>query len=235
MASGKKNYFRHSFFARNDIKLRLLKDTVGIGFYFYYFSLLELCGEQSSDQIQEKYVFHDSIIRSLWGVNLKKSERVAYQMHSVGLLFFEKQPKMFLFELPNFAKYLGKYTNKIETNTPNKRKGKKRKEKKSEKEKLTFDFESVYQTYPNKKGNKQKAIKSFKKIILTLEDYVKFTKAVENYVLHCKVKNKTDFIPHFVNFIEGYLDYWSKPEENETRAIPKEYENPFTSKEKNEK
>jgi hypothetical protein len=128
MANGRKNYFRHSFFARNDIKLRKLRDELGVGFYFYFFTLLEQCGEESSDNLRENYEFHDSIIRSLWGVNLKKSEHVASVMSAVGLLFFEKREKTFYFEIPNFAKYLGKYEIKNESNTPNKRKENKRKE-----------------------------------------------------------------------------------------------------------
>ena len=130
MASGKKNYFRHSFFARNDSKLLHLKDAIGVGYYFYYFSLLELCGEQSSDELRANYCFHNSLIRKLWCCNLKKCERIGIQMNAVGLLLFNRIENNFYFEIPNFSKYLGKYTNKIESNTPNKRKEKKRKEKK---------------------------------------------------------------------------------------------------------
>lgn len=131
MASGKKNYFRHSFFTRNDIKMLMLRDRVGVGFYFYFFSLLELCGEESSDQLKHQYTFHDSTIRSLWCVNLKKSERIAYEMDAVGLLEFKKGEKNFQFTIPNFAKYLGKYTTKNTSNSSNKRKEKESKRKES--------------------------------------------------------------------------------------------------------
>lgn len=129
LASGKKNYFRHSFFARNDLKLKMLRDKVGVGFYFYYFSLLEQCGEASSDELKDKYVFHDSTIRNLWCINLKKSERVANEMNAVGLLFFKKAENTFQFTIPNLAKYLGKYDSKSISNAPNKRKEKEKKEK----------------------------------------------------------------------------------------------------------
>lgn len=136
MANGKKNYFRHSFFARNDIKLLNLRDSIGIGFYFYYFSLLELCGEESSDELMDEYEFHNSTIRNLWGGKDKKCERIGAAMATVGLLEFSIREKSYLFRIPNLSKYLGKYTNKITSNTPNKRKEKeskvnKRKEKKS--------------------------------------------------------------------------------------------------------
>jgi len=128
MASGKKNYFRHSFFARNDIKMLMLKDAIGIGYYFYYFSLLELCGEESSEELSECYTFHDATIRSLWGVNLKKSERIAMHMNAVGLLEFKKGQKNFQFTIPNLSKYLGKYTNKKDPNIAIKEKKRKEKE-----------------------------------------------------------------------------------------------------------
>lgn len=135
MANGKKNYFRHSFFARNDIKLLQLRDRIGVGFYFYFFTLLELCGEQSADELQPFYEFHDSTIRNLWCVNLKKSERIANEMHAVCLLKFEKREKSFRFEIPNLAKYLGKYTIKNESKPVSKEKESKEKKNKVKKEK----------------------------------------------------------------------------------------------------
>jgi len=209
MASGRKNYFRHSFFARNDMKLRLFRDSIGIGFYFYFFSLLELCGESSCDELQDNYEFHDSIIRNLWGVNLKKSERVACVMHAVGLLFFEKRQKSFYFEIPNLSKYLGKYTNKIETNTSNKRKEKKIKENKR-KEKNTdivFDIDALYNNYPRKMG-KKKGMERLKKIITTQQKYDDFLKAVKNYNIHCTdEETEQKYIKLFSTFTGEYEDW----------------------------
>lgn len=150
MASGKKNYFRHSFNAHNDIKLRVLRDEIGVGFYFYYFSLLELCGNEAADEKRDSFIFHDSIIRSLWGVNLKKSERVARVMDAVGLLLFKKGDKTFQFTIPNLSKYMGKYTTKLPSNTPNKRKGKEIKEKERKENTgndFTLSFDSVSQMF----------------------------------------------------------------------------------------
>ena len=132
MARGKKNYFRHSFFARDDIKLRLLRDRIGVGFYFYYFSLLELCGTEAAEGIPDEFVFHQSVLNSLWGCKTKKTVHVAEQIAAVGLLFFSYEGKKLSFRIPNFSKYLGRYESKCTLNVPNKRKEKKIKEKKSE-------------------------------------------------------------------------------------------------------
>lgn len=147
MANGKKNYFRHSFFARNDIKLLQLRDRIGVGFYFYFFTLLELCGEQSADELQPFYEFHDSTIRNLWCVNLKKSERIANEMHAVCLLKFEKREKSFRFEIPNLAKYLGKYTTKNESKPVSKGKERKEKESKGKERKEKFNAHDVIKIY----------------------------------------------------------------------------------------
>lgn len=142
MANGKKNYFRHSFFARNDVKLLKLRDEIGVGFYFYYFALLELCGEQSADELRDKYEFHNSTIKSLWGVNLKKSERISCVMDAVGLLEFEKREKTFMFRVSNLSKYLGKYTNKTTPNIVIKEKKRKEKERKEKETKKTPSYEN---------------------------------------------------------------------------------------------
>ena len=133
MASGKKNYFRHSFFARNDIKLKMLRDEIGVGAYFYFFTLLEQCGEASSDELKSNYEFHDSTIRSLWNESLPKSMKICEKLMEVGLCSYKKYEKSFYFELPNLSKYLGHYQSKFPSNilenSPKERKGKERKVK----------------------------------------------------------------------------------------------------------
>ena len=58
MASGKKNYFRHSFFASDDEKIVTLISKHGKAAYFHYFRLLELCGQKSESYVPDKFVFH---------------------------------------------------------------------------------------------------------------------------------------------------------------------------------
>lgn len=131
MASGKKNYFRHSFFAHNDIKMKRFRDEVGIGFYFYYFSLLECLGTECEYESKDQFEVHFSTFRSLWGGNLKKINNILNKMNAVGLIFCENADNSFIISIPNFPKYLGKYTNKIDSNYPNKRKEKESKVKES--------------------------------------------------------------------------------------------------------
>lgn len=131
MASGKKNYFRHSFFAHNDIKLKRFRDEIGIGFYFYYFSLLECLGTECEYESRDTFEIHFSTLRSLWGGNLKKINNILSKMNAVGLIFCENGDNSFVISIPNFPKYLGKYANKKESNYPNKRKENKIKEKES--------------------------------------------------------------------------------------------------------
>ena len=147
MASGKKNYYRHSFFARNDIKMKLLREQLGVGFYFYYFSLLEQCGEDSADDLKEFYSLHSSTIRSLWGVNLKKCEHVASVMHAVGLLEFKKVESTFYFTIPNFAKYLGKYETKFPSKFAIKEKESKVNESKAKESGTAFKMDEVIESW----------------------------------------------------------------------------------------
>jgi hypothetical protein len=109
MASGRKSYFRHSFNARNDTKLRLFRDHVGVGFYFYYFTLLELCAENIGDEKEAHFEFHESVIRQLWCMNLRKCESTSVHLNATGLVLFKKVGKTFHFTIPNLLKYLGRY------------------------------------------------------------------------------------------------------------------------------
>lgn len=148
MASGRKNYFRHSFTAHDDIKLKQLRDLIGIGFYFYYFTLLELCGSDSADELKDKYTFHNSTLRSLWECNLKKCDRIGTHMNAVGLIFYEKSGTTMSFRIPKLSKYLGSYSSKLDPKGPNKRKEKEIKVKEI-KENQNYDSE-LFNTVRNK-------------------------------------------------------------------------------------
>lgn len=221
MASGKKNYFRHSFFARNDMKLRLLRDEIGVGFYFYFFTLLELCGESSSDELQDEYEFHNSTIRSLWGVNLKKCRTVSEKMNAVCLLEFKKGENTFKFKVPNLSKYLGRYTTKISPNSSNKKKRKESKVKEINNDKNipSFNFDHLYQLYPKKAGKKI-GVQRCESQIKSSDKYDQLKLSIENYSQQCR-NDDTDrkYIKQFSTFMNCWEDYLEIEKSRQDQAI----------------
>lgn len=136
MASGKKNYFRHSFFAGNDEKIVSLITNHGKEAYFHFFRLLELCGQQSSEIVREKYVFHARTLSTELFVSRSRLGHHLLAMQSSLLLQYVLSENRVEILIPNFAKYLGKYESKMSPNTPNKIKENEIKEK--EKKEKTF-------------------------------------------------------------------------------------------------
>ena len=143
MASGKKNYFRHSFFARNDDFVILLIDTMGYQGYFLWFGLLEICGEIAADNYPETFKIANSrLLRSLrcrqqkldWFLTLARQE---------SKLYWERIENNHFIQIHNFPKYLGKYENLNESNAPNKRKEKEIKEKKRKEKELGEHFLNI--------------------------------------------------------------------------------------------
>ena len=130
MASGKKNYFRHSFSAGKDDKIVSLICDYGKEAYFHYFRLLELCGEQAADEIPEKFVFHRRTLCAELMVTSSRLGRHLLAMQSALLLEYVLSAGKVEILIPNLPKYLGRYSNKNPPNSSNKRKEKKRKEKK---------------------------------------------------------------------------------------------------------
>lgn len=124
MASGKKNYFRHSFQAGKDDKIVNLIADHGKSAYFHYFRLLELCGEQAAGSVPEKFVFHRrTLCAELMVTNSKLGHHLLAMQSSLLLQYFMDDRKVELL-IPNLVKYLGKYSTKITSNTPNKKKEK---------------------------------------------------------------------------------------------------------------
>lgn len=208
MSSGKKTYFRHSFGARNNTKLLLLRDEVGVGFYFFYFSLLEICGEVASVGFDPRFEFHDSTIRKLWGVNLKKCRTISEKMDAVGLLEFKKGEKTFQFTIPNYLKYLGRYTNKKDPKNSNKIKKEKLKGKKVKATNISpFDFDAVYKIYPRKSG-KTKGLEKCSISIKDIDKYNALLQSVKNYSAICDAEGtEQKYIKMFSTFMGCWEDY----------------------------
>lgn len=133
MASGKKNYFRHSFHARNDDKIAGLINKHGKEAYFHFFALIEVCAEIASDKMPDDFWFHfhprtlsDALLVKKW--TLINHLSVIQQWGLCGVSV-EHQPSIsgasvevqrVSVHLPNLPKYMGRY----ESNAPNKRKEK---------------------------------------------------------------------------------------------------------------
>lgn len=68
---------------------------------------------------------------------------------------------------------------------------------------LVFDFEKLYDKYPDRPGSgKPKAFEVLKKTILTQDRYDQLDQAVTNYANHCKAQNTSQkFIKMFSTFI----------------------------------
>jgi hypothetical protein len=215
MASGKKNYFRHSFYAGKDDKIVNLITDHGKQAYFHYFRLVELCGEQASESMPEKFVFHR---RTLCAELMVTNSRLGHHllaMQSSLLLHYVMDDRKVEILMPNLVKYMGKYESKNHSNTPNKRKEKKRKEKEIKvNEKASdanasesFNFDAIYQEYPRKEG-KTNGINKLKKIIKNQDQFSLVLEASKKYNRHCKdFKIETRYIKLFSTWVNG--EHWN--------------------------
>lgn len=139
MANGKKNYFRHSFFAGNDDKIVSLISNHGKEAYFHYFRILELCGQQSAESVPEKFVIHARTLCAELMVTRSRLGGHLLAMKSSLLLDYVLTSDKVELHIPNFSKYLGKYENKKSSNTPNKIKEKEIKLNESKEKTITPD------------------------------------------------------------------------------------------------
>ena len=131
MGNGRKKYFRHSTSARLDEKIVNLIAMHGKEAYFHYFALLEMCAQKAlADDLSgdQTFVFHKRTVCNELMVTPQRLSRhlVAIQSSLLGDLVVTQERVEIKF--PNLPKYLGRYTNKNTSKTPNKRKENKRKE-----------------------------------------------------------------------------------------------------------
>lgn len=111
MDSGKKNYFRHSMNARNDHKLRAFMDLFGRNWregYFYFFTLLELCGNDARDGKVE-HTFHKKTLRELWGTSAQGVHDVCTKCAQSALVMCIVGTDHVTFSIPNLLNYTGQY------------------------------------------------------------------------------------------------------------------------------
>jgi len=122
MASGKKNYFRHSTTAFEDSKIQRAIELLGYEGYAYYFILLELFAKQCENEMKNPIKIHQQTLRIVWRKSQQSCHKVVTKLQQSGLFVFTLSESLYEFDVPNLAKYLGKYDSKFEPNAPNKRK-----------------------------------------------------------------------------------------------------------------
>lgn len=219
MANGKKNYFRHSFTARNDERIQDVIEKFGPAGYYYWFALIELCAEQASCEIKKTYVFHPRILIKELRCHTNKLRVILEYLQSTRLILLDYNEKHIEVGIPNLSKYMGKYTNKIDSNTSNKTKLNKTKlnkikitKKVSDKKNsgvltFDFDFDLIYKNYPRKLG-KLKGLEICRRTIKTQQDFEDLKKSVNNYSTYCKTENtEKKFIKHFSTFMGCWKDF----------------------------
>jgi hypothetical protein len=131
MASGKKNYFRHSTSAFEDPKIQKAISLLGYEGYAYYFILLELFAKQCENEFKNPIVIHQQTVRIVLRKSQQSCHKVVTKLQESGLFVVTFTESFYEFHIPNLAKYLGKYETKIDSNSPNKRKEKENKIKES--------------------------------------------------------------------------------------------------------
>lgn len=110
--------------------------------YFYYFTLLELIGEQCDKDPDIEHRIHTSTLREMWGTNAQGVHHVCTSLAQSALVVCELCNGYVVLRVPNFSKYLGKYKSEIASNGPNKKKRKEIKIKEN-KETNKENFEAV--------------------------------------------------------------------------------------------
>jgi uncharacterized phage protein (TIGR02220 family) len=132
MASGKKNYFRHDFNARNDSNIDALIRKFGLSGYYYYFSLVEIFAQSCSDEFKESQTYNQS--RLYRELRLKHGKLISFLTYAQGMsmLSYTYVEPMFNISIPKLSKYMGKYNSNSSNKTKvNEIKEKKRKVNKS--------------------------------------------------------------------------------------------------------
>jgi hypothetical protein len=130
----KSNYFRHSFDAHNDAKIRKLIQRCGAKAYAIYFVLLEVyCSKLKDDDGHDVEQEIDlKLVGSYLGLRSDSVHSCMIVMEELKLieaLSLKYDQTMIKLSIPKLLKYYGKYKNVSDENCPNKRKEKERKEK----------------------------------------------------------------------------------------------------------
>ena len=181
MASGKKNYFRHSTTAFEDEKIQMCIELLGVEGYAYYFILIELLARQCENEFKNPIRIHPQSLRIVWRKHHKSCNKVLEKLQQSGLFVVTFNKSFYEFDIPNLAKYMGKYQTKNSPNTPNKKKVKEKKVKEKKTNSVSdFDLDLIYAEYPKKVG-KKKGVNKLQSLVKTQEMYDKILQGAIDY------------------------------------------------------
>lgn len=136
MASGRKDYFRHSVHAHNDEKIVGLIDEGGFRAYGIFWMILELCGlEYVQSGQRNNYIFRKSYLARKSGIRWRYLEPTLRLLEAYRLGNFKVTDEVgrrsdsgtVEVSIPNFSKYIGSYPQEHPKNSPNKIKRNKKK------------------------------------------------------------------------------------------------------------
>jgi len=114
MTKGTKNYFRHHFHAREDVKMQEYLLKVGPAGYLYYFTLCEImaqqCTQEGGDPRTFKARVHPRNLASLWFTQRNKLGKILDYSGNILGIVWEHTDKEVIYHIPNLWKYLGSYS-----------------------------------------------------------------------------------------------------------------------------
>ena len=203
MASGKKNYFRHSFFAFEDEKIQSAIDLLGMEGYAYYFIILELLARKCENEFINPITIHQQTLRNVLRKKTKSCNKVLTKLQQSGLFVITFNESLVEFDIPNLSKYMGYYTTK---SSPNVSKEKKVKEKKVKESKTESEIPQIVHdviNYLNESLNKKYRVGNKKTIALINARHK------ENFILQ-----------DFKKVIDIKISQWSKDEKMKNYLRP---------------
>lgn len=93
MALWGKKYFKHSTRAHRNSRLCRFMDDFCKDGYFYYFILLELCGQQAEDSNQITFSFHYNTLAKEWKTSTARVLKITAYMEAAELIKIEGSEK----------------------------------------------------------------------------------------------------------------------------------------------
>lgn len=114
-------WFKHLSTSRNDEKLSILVDDLGLEGYGFWWMTLEIIAENSTES-SFSVCYSAKKLANFYGTTVKKCTYYLLHMKKLGLISLEKNEKLITLSCPNMAKYRDEYTRrqeKMSGQTPN--------------------------------------------------------------------------------------------------------------------